>query len=340
MASLQSQVVAGCSKRTEFPLIRSKAALVIIDIQKYLSEPKEGSQKDESNHHLYETALPRAIQNIQKLAKAFRRVRDETDGGGCEVIFCYLHSRTNDNRDISLDYKLSGPTLTNIPTFNTPPEQLFLDQLRPDTENGKGDILLPKTSCSVFLSTNLQYLLRNLGAEQVVLTGQLTDQCVESAVRDAADLGFFVTLAHDACAATSQANHDKGLHGAKGFARIVSTQQVLQEIDNGSNSNGERKRRSGDHYNQDYPYACEIEVTFPTPRHAEQTQRVMEVDQEIGDRVRKSFSLCGDDKNVLRISFEATEAKFLRVSVSSCYDFLTVALKVFQEFDHELHTDS
>ena len=29
----------------------------------------------------------------------------------------------------------------------------------------------------------------------------MTNQCVESAVRDAADLGFFVTVVEDACAA-------------------------------------------------------------------------------------------------------------------------------------------
>ena len=64
------------------------------------------------------------------------------------------------------------------------------------------DILIPKTSCSVFNSTNIAYVLRNLQIEQIVLVGQLTDQCVESAVRDAADLGFFVTVVDDACAAT------------------------------------------------------------------------------------------------------------------------------------------
>ena len=46
-----------------------------------------------------------------------------------------------------------------------------------------------RCSSSVFISTNLAYKLRNLGCEQVVLVGGLTDQCVDSAVRDACDLG-------------------------------------------------------------------------------------------------------------------------------------------------------
>jgi hypothetical protein len=37
--------------------------------------------------------------------------------------------------------------------------------------------------------------------------------------------------------------------------------------------------------------------------------------------------------------FEAKQAKFLRVSVSSFYDYLTVALKCFQEFDPDMHSE-
>lgn len=56
------------------------------------------------------------------------------------------------------------------------------------------EIVLPKTSSSVFQSTNLHYLLRNLGVAQLVVCGCVTDQCVEHAVRDACDLGYLVTL--------------------------------------------------------------------------------------------------------------------------------------------------
>ena len=109
-------------------------------------------------------------------------------------------------------------------------DDIFLDNLRPDLSCGKGDILLPKTSCSVFQSTNLDYLLRNLGVEQLVIVGQLTDQCIESAVRDAADLGYFVTVVEDACAAESQQAQQKGIGSMRGFARIVKSSQVIAEL--------------------------------------------------------------------------------------------------------------
>jgi hypothetical protein len=84
------------------------------------------------------------------------------------------------------------------------------------------------------MSTNLHYVLQNLHVEQLLVCGQLTDQCVESAVRDAADLGYFVTVVEDACAAQSEEAHQKGLSGMKGFSRLLATEQVLAELQNPS----------------------------------------------------------------------------------------------------------
>jgi ureidoacrylate peracid hydrolase len=55
------------------------------------------------------------------------------------------------------------------------------------------EIVLPKTSSSVFNNTSIAKTLGNLGTRNLVLVGCLTDQCVESAVRDACDLNFLVT---------------------------------------------------------------------------------------------------------------------------------------------------
>ena len=59
---------------------------------------------------------------------------------------------------------------------------------------GRDEIVLPKTSSSVFTTTSIANILHNLGTRNLILVGCLTDQCVESAVRDACDLNFLVTL--------------------------------------------------------------------------------------------------------------------------------------------------
>ncbi|GKY96127.1 hypothetical protein MPSEU_000572900 [Mayamaea pseudoterrestris] len=241
MLRLKDRVRPGVSRRDDFPLVPHLSALLIVDIQKYLSDEHDNAVQSPAHSSFVRESLPRAIDNIQRVADLFRLRRDnaaKTDKEqhsqsaccGCEVMWTYLQARTRDCRDISLDYKLSGPALANIPGVDVTLDQLFLDYFRPNMTSGKGDILLPKTSCSVFQSTNLDYVLRNLGIEQLVIVGQLTDQCIEGAVRDAADLGFFVTVIHDACAAQSPVAHEKGIESMKGFARIVSTMQVLQEL--------------------------------------------------------------------------------------------------------------
>ena len=226
--SLAECVIPGKSTRSDFPVIPTRCALLVIDIQSFLSEP---FNEEDSDSYFFKEALPRAVGNIEVLVKTFRQLRDLEYKQGCEVLFTYLEALTKDCRDVSLDYKLSGPKLASLPNSVTAPAK-FLPNLSPSS-TGRGDIKVPKTSCSVFQSTNLHYLLRNLHVEQIIITGQLTDQCVESAVRDAADMGFFVTVVDDACAAMSLSSHERGLMGMHGFCRIVSTAEILEELSKG-----------------------------------------------------------------------------------------------------------
>ena len=95
------------------------------------------------------------------------------------------------------------------------------------------EIVLPKSSSSVFISTHIDYILRNLGVKQIVLSGLLTDQCVESAIRDACDLGYLVTQVTDACLTMSESRHEQSLSAIKGYCRQVTTAQLIEELENG-----------------------------------------------------------------------------------------------------------
>ena len=90
--------------------------------------------------------------------------------------------------------------------------------------------MLPKTSSSVFVSTHIDYVLRNLGVRQLVICGLVTDQCVESAVRDACDLGYLVTQVSDACLTYSQERHDHSLKTIQGYCRHVTTDELISEL--------------------------------------------------------------------------------------------------------------
>jgi nicotinamidase-related amidase len=205
----------------EIALDPRASALLFIDVQNFCVRRDGGEFKDVPDADItgkyayyFERLQSLAVPNMQRLQKAFR-------DAGIEVLYTTIESLTKDGRDRSLDYKITG--------FNVPKgswDGKVIDELAP----GDDEIVLPKSSSSVFVSTHIDYLLRNLGIRQIVLAGLLTDQCVESAVRDACDLGYLVTLVPDACGTYSQERHDNSLRTIKGYCRQISTDELIREI--------------------------------------------------------------------------------------------------------------
>src|SRR5688572_30692347 len=192
------------------PILQGRAALLVIDAQNATFDPAAGW----GDPDLIEMARTRTIPNIASLLDAFR-------GAGLEVIYTVMENATADGRDRSLDYKLSG-----IDIAKGSWQAKIVEALPP----GQDELVLPKTSSSVFNSTNLDYLLRNIGIEDVFVTGFLTDQCIDHAVKDGADLGYYMTCVHDACTADTQARHEAALEGFKGYCRMLTTDDVLKLV--------------------------------------------------------------------------------------------------------------
>jgi len=192
------------------PIIKGRAALLIIDVQNGTCGPKEAEARPE----FYMATALRVIPNIAALLQNFREA-------GLEVIYTVIENLTVDGRDRSLDYKLSNMGF---------PKGSHEAQVVPELEPLPDEIVLPKTSSSVFNSTNLDYLLRNMGIEDVFVTGYMTDQCIDHAVKDGADRGYYMTCVHDACAAQTEARHTAALACFKGYCRALSTDEVLDLI--------------------------------------------------------------------------------------------------------------
>jgi ureidoacrylate peracid hydrolase len=157
----------------------------------------------------------RGLPNMRRLQAACRAQR-------IEVLYTIIESLTQDGRDLSLDYKISG---LFCPRGSR--DAQVVEALAP----GPDEIVIGKTSSSVFISTNLHYVLGNLGVRSLIIAGGLTDQCVDSAVRDACDLGYLVTVPVDACVTQSQHRHDTALANNKGYCRQVTTAALVAEIE-------------------------------------------------------------------------------------------------------------
>lgn len=189
------------------PIVKGRAALLIIDVQNGTFGPAQAESKPE----FHTLASTRVIPNIRRLLEAFR-------GARLEVIYTVIENLTEDGRDRSLDYKLS-----NFNFAKGSWEARVVEEIAPQGD----EILLPKTSSSVFNSTPLDYLLRNIGIEDVFVTGFLTDQCVDHAIRGA-DRGYYMTCVQDACTAETVARHEAALDGFKGYCRMLTTDDVLK----------------------------------------------------------------------------------------------------------------
>ena len=83
----------------------------------------------------------------------------------------------------------------------------IIPALQPQT----GDVVIDKTRFDAFLDTPLLGILRDLGTEEVVFTGVLTNICVETTIRGAVMRDFGATVLTDCCAGVSKRLHEISL---------------------------------------------------------------------------------------------------------------------------------
>jgi nicotinamidase-related amidase len=104
-------------------------------------------------------------------------------------------------------FRAAGEPVVHIQHVSADPDATFM---RPGTHGveihelvapAAGEIVLQKAHPNSFLGTHLESTLRDLGAGEVVVLGMMSSMCVDATVRAASDLGFDVTVVHDACAA-------------------------------------------------------------------------------------------------------------------------------------------
>ena len=205
----------------EIPIELESAALLFVDMQNFNCTREGGEYAGLSAAELeqrygwfFRVLHEQALPNMVLLREACRQA-------GLEVLYTVIESLTADGRDRSLDYKITG---FNVPKGSS--DAQMVRELAPAAD----EIVIPKTSSSVFISTNIDYVLRNLGIRFLIIAGGLTDQCVDSAVRDACDLGYLVTVPTDACLTLTPERHASALHNNRGYCRQRSTQQLLEEI--------------------------------------------------------------------------------------------------------------
>ena len=187
----------------------AKTVLLCIDLQEF---PPSSSAPDEVKAfqaHQNKVVVP----NVSRLQTFCRAHSDEY-----EVIHSRIQSLTRDGRDRGALHKRLG--------IHLPPDSAgseFLPALGPVGD----ELVFNKTASNVFLATNLHFVLSNMSVRNIIIVGLLTDECIASSAKAAADLGYSVTVVSDACAAARALLHHTALETLSRYTRVCTTAQVL-----------------------------------------------------------------------------------------------------------------
>jgi nicotinamidase-related amidase len=221
----------------EPPTLRVTAdntALLVVDMQYFDAHPDWGEGRTAKDLGVagcfdpYFNQIDDIIPRIQRLLALFRAQE-------MEVIHLRVAELTKDSRDVGWKQLVRGLI---VPSDSR--EADLLDELAPIDD----ELVVSKSSSGVFPVTNLDRLLRNMGITTLVMTGTSTGGCVESAVRDAVDLGYDVVVVSDSCADATPESHQRALgRMAGGLTRIMTTEEVEALV--GSVLVGSRHARSG-----------------------------------------------------------------------------------------------
>lgn len=192
------------------PFDATRTALLVIDAQNWVMDQPNRQPRPE----FYEDARAFVIPNIARLIAAARQQ-------AVEVVYTVMENETRDGRDRSLDYKLSDFLI---------PKGSWDAQVIPELAPGEDEMVIPKTSSSLFNSTNFDYLMRNIGLDRIIVTGFLTDQCCDHTIRDGADRGYHMICVADGCATDTRARHQGALAAFAGYCVTETTDSLIAQI--------------------------------------------------------------------------------------------------------------
>ncbi|MEM7129424.1 MAG: isochorismatase family protein [Chloroflexota bacterium] len=207
-------------------------ALLVVDMQYFDAHPEWGEGRTAIEIGVADVFAPYFAQiddiipPIQGLLSLFRHKE-------MEVVHVRVAERTRDSRDVGRKQLVRGLV---VPSDSKEAEPLV--EVAPMGD----ELVISKSSSGVFATTNIDRLLRNLGINTLLFTGTATGGCIESAVRDAIDLGYQVILVSDACADSTADSHEAALQRMEGgLVQVMTTDQVKKMLTPMANGNGQSR---------------------------------------------------------------------------------------------------
>lgn len=121
------------------------------------------------------------------------------------------------------DYGMLGEWWNDDLIFDGTPEA----ELMPEVGRRPTDLVVEKNTYSAFRGTGLEERLVEMGVEEVIVTGVMTNLCCETTAREAFVRGFRVFFSTDATATSAVELHEATLMNmAYGFAYLVDCNRL------------------------------------------------------------------------------------------------------------------
>ena len=152
--------------------------------------------------------------------------RDYFPGGAYPLV---EPDRAAENARRLLDgFRAAGDPILHLQHIWDAPDATFMRpgtdgvEIHPLLEPAEGEPVLEKAAPNGFIGTSLEQDLRTAGVDELVVAGMMSSMCVDATVRAGADLGFAMTVVHDACAAPDLTFGDRTVDGATVHAAFMA----------------------------------------------------------------------------------------------------------------------
>ncbi len=210
-----------------------RTALLIVDMQNYGANPDSDQgrlmlERTPDQARAYFAQLDEVvIPNQARLLDFWRR-------RGLRVIFLTAGALLADGSDMTPRRRRRdaerlaalGQTEHMHPTTG---DYQIVESLRPRG----GELVVRKNSIGAFNSSPIDQILRNMGITGLVIVGVITEGCVETTARNAADRGYDCIVVEDGCASDfgPEAHEASLLSFARMFGQVMSTEVVLERFE-------------------------------------------------------------------------------------------------------------
>jgi nicotinamidase-related amidase len=93
---------------------------------------------------------------------------------------------------------------------------------------GKNDIILDKSTASIFIGTNFENMMRNRGITTLIFSGIATEFGIGSSARDASNRGFYPVVVSDCVSSMDKDAHERSLRNLDKIAVVKTSADILK----------------------------------------------------------------------------------------------------------------